>query len=458
MLELIRRMVVARELKEENDARLLSRFAAERDQGAFAEIVRRYGPMVFGVCSRVLQHAADAEDAFQATFLVLASKSASIGNPGKLSNWLYGVACRVAWKARTARFRSAVVRTDRAELNTNPVGSEMETSELRSVIDREIGRLPQRLRTAFVLCYLQGKTNEEAARLTGVPYGTVVSRLATARERLRTRLTQKGMAPAVGTLISLIACNGVSAALIERTAWLAVKPLSASTSVAALASGVIQTMFLIKLKMLVASTAAAVALGCGLLAYSMNDSAPGPIQSQAANGNFARADDNPKEKDPAVKVGPVEQKGVRPSPVTTNVEIKKETHTLGNYREMKYLVGTEAGGVEITAAADGKTLTAQSKSAAFRTESMPDGGKLVRLTLIAKNHVEYVDIDGDGLLDGMVNYTTAKTAISVDGKWVEVQSKGGEDFSDNRRRQTASEPAITYVFKGSAWVKEQDSK
>src|SRR5262249_31616689 len=144
----------------------------------------------------------DAEDAFQATFLILVRKAGSLGRPELLGNWLYGVAYRTAARARAEatrrRFREVpLIDRDLPAKESTPDGV---WRDLRPVLDEEINRLPDKYRAPFVLCYLEGKTNEEAARQLGCPLGTVLSRLARARERLRLRLTSRGLTLSVGLL------------------------------------------------------------------------------------------------------------------------------------------------------------------------------------------------------------------------------------------------------------------
>jgi RNA polymerase sigma-70 factor (ECF subfamily) len=182
-----------------SDTQLLEFFVRWREEAAFAALVRRHGPMVLSVCRRVLRHAQDAEDAFQATFLVLAKKAHRLRQPKLLANWLYGVAYRTALHARqraahrSAREREAASMT---EAESNPVS---EGPELRRLLDEELNHLPEKYRAPLVLCYLEGKTNEEAARMLGWPSGSISHRLARGRELLRERL-----APRLGMLSGLL--------------------------------------------------------------------------------------------------------------------------------------------------------------------------------------------------------------------------------------------------------------
>lgn len=171
-----------------SDRQLLERFARQQDEAAFTALVRRHGPMVLGVCRRVLDNAHDAEDAFQATFLVLVRRAGSIGKPELLANWLYGVAYRTAKKARANVLRRRAHERLAAAMPRAEPWVEGAWQDLRTVLDQELHRLPDKYRAPLVLCYLEGKTNEEAARLLGWPPGSMSARLARGRELLRERL------------------------------------------------------------------------------------------------------------------------------------------------------------------------------------------------------------------------------------------------------------------------------
>lgn len=195
------------------DAELLCRFVEGRDPEAFELLVRRHGPMVEGVCRRILGNQHDAEDAFQAAFLVLARKAPVLQNPDRLANWLYGVAYRVARKARqkaAARDR----RDRRVEAMPNSADLlDFEWQELKTALDDELNRLPEKYRAPLVLCYLCGKTNVEAAELLGWPGGSISARLARARDALRRRLNRRGLSLSAGLLALLLTNKGMAAAL-----------------------------------------------------------------------------------------------------------------------------------------------------------------------------------------------------------------------------------------------------
>jgi RNA polymerase sigma factor (sigma-70 family) len=198
-----------------------------QSQEAFRALVIRHGPMVLGICRRVLELDQDAEDVFQATFLVLARKAATIRNRRVLAGWLYEVAHRLAVKARghTVR-RRKLERQVAAMLPRATVRNDAELlaagNELRPILHAEVDRLPERYRVPVILSYLEGKTNEEVARLLQWPVGTVKGRLSRARELLRTRLVRRGLALSSAFIVSALSQETASAGvlstdLVERT-------------------------------------------------------------------------------------------------------------------------------------------------------------------------------------------------------------------------------------------------
>jgi RNA polymerase sigma factor (sigma-70 family) len=177
---------------EPTDQALLKRFARRHDAGAFALLIRRHGPMVLGVCRRILNHEQEAEDAFQATFLVLVRRAESIARPELLANWLYAVAYRLARKARTqlARRHFHERRAEPMPPATEP-HADLNELELRDVVGEQLRQLPAKFRAPLVLCYLDGLTNKQAARLLGWPSGSISYRLARGRQLLAQRLRDR---------------------------------------------------------------------------------------------------------------------------------------------------------------------------------------------------------------------------------------------------------------------------
>jgi len=230
------------------DEELLGHFVAAQDQAAFAELVRRHGPMVWRVCRRVLHQGQDAEDAFQATFIVLARKAASVS---QLANWLYGVAQRVASKARTGvirrRSREMPSRATALDLHAEQ-GLRVET-HWEQMLDEELSRLPNKYRAPLVLCYLEGKSNAEAAGLLHCGIKAVESRLVRGRRMLHGRLTRRGVTPTLAVLSALLAQQTTAAAFLpERLllsavqAGLATRHAGARIAAQALAAAVVGDM------------------------------------------------------------------------------------------------------------------------------------------------------------------------------------------------------------------------
>jgi RNA polymerase sigma factor (sigma-70 family) len=181
---------------------LLERFTARREQTAFAALVRRHGPLVLGVCRRLLRHEQDAEDAFQAVFCVLARKASGLRR-GPVGAWLYAVAWRIARKAKASQMRRRMRESELPDVPAPDKPTEAVWRELGPILDEEINRLPERFRRAFVLCQLEGKTNEAAAAELRCAPKTVSSRLTRARQRLRALLTRRGVALSTGMLAAL---------------------------------------------------------------------------------------------------------------------------------------------------------------------------------------------------------------------------------------------------------------
>jgi RNA polymerase sigma factor (sigma-70 family) len=280
----------------ETDNELLERFVRGRDAAAFELLVRRHGPMVLGVCRRTLGNEADAEDAFQATFLVLVRKAAAIRPAGKVGNWLYTVAYRTALEARAAAARR---RAKEAMVAPRAETVEDAWAELRPVFDRELHGLPEKYRAALVLCDLEGKTRREAAGLLGCTEGTVASRLARGRALLARRLGRHGRAlggAAVALLLAREAAAGVPAPLLASTvkaAALAAAGLAAAAGlipapVTALVEGVTRAMLLARLKGAAALVAALLLFGAGLVVLAQPAPAVKEPPASAAAAGPAR--------------------------------------------------------------------------------------------------------------------------------------------------------------------------
>jgi RNA polymerase sigma-70 factor (ECF subfamily) len=247
-----------------SDGQLLGRFAARREEAAFEALVRRHGPMVWGVCRRILRNPHDAEDAFQATFLVLARKAASIAQREMVANWLYAVAYKTAMRASAMASRRRARERQVTEMPEPEAAREVERDDLLSLLDQELSRLPEKYRTPIVLCELEGKTHKEAASQLGWPVGTLSGRLSRARSMLAKRLARRGVSLSVGSLAVLLAREPASASMptslvvptVKAVCLVATGQTAAaglvSIQVVNLSEGVMKVMLLSKFKLFVA--------------------------------------------------------------------------------------------------------------------------------------------------------------------------------------------------------------
>ncbi|HEV3444058.1 MAG TPA: sigma-70 family RNA polymerase sigma factor [Gemmataceae bacterium] len=264
----------------QTDAQLLARFVATRDEAAFASLVRRHGPMVLGVCRRVLGHFHDAEDAFQAAFLVLARKAASVFRRDSVSCYLHGVAYHTALRARTAIARRRK-RERQVDNMPHPEVAPPEAQDWLPLLDRELNRLPKKYRSAIVLCDLEARTRREAARLLNIAEGTLSSRLATGRQMLARRLARCGATLSGGALAVALSQGAASAqvpmALASSTAEAAALVAAGQMTavpipVVVLMKGVIKAMLFTKLRLAVGVVTVMVALGTLGLGYQRGSS------------------------------------------------------------------------------------------------------------------------------------------------------------------------------------------
>jgi RNA polymerase sigma factor (sigma-70 family) len=236
------------------DGELLGRYVDRRDEAALAALVHRHAPMVWGVCRRQLSHH-DAEDAFQATFIVLVRKAASIAQREAVGNWLYGVAHQAALQARRSAARRRAREVQVTEMPDAEAPQE-QRADLQPFLDEELSRLPDHYRTVIVLSDLEGRTRKEVAAQLGCPEGTVASRLVRARSMLAKRLTQRGVALSGGALAVVLSQStgsaGVPAAVVSSTikaaSLCAAGQAAIPVKVAALAEGVMKAMLFNKLK------------------------------------------------------------------------------------------------------------------------------------------------------------------------------------------------------------------
>ncbi len=261
-----------------SDGQLLERFATGRGEPrelAFAALVERHGPFVLRVCRSVLRDENAAEDAFQATFLALARKAASLWTQDSLAPWLHQAAYRAALHDRSAAIRRRSHEQAAAALRPGSAAPPHHANDddLEKLIHEEIDRLPGRFRAAVVLCDLEGRTHEQAARHLGCAVGTVKSRLARGRKRLRGRLVRRGVAPA-GALAAASAGGAARAVvptgLTESTVAYAASPCAVPTSVAVITEGVLISMFLRKVRLVMTAAAVVAALAAGAVALAQS--------------------------------------------------------------------------------------------------------------------------------------------------------------------------------------------
>lgn len=255
--------------EQDSDSRLIAEFAQRHSESAFAALVRRHGPLVLGVCRRVLRDTHAAEDAFQATFLVLIRRAGSLREPDLLANWLYGAAYRTAWRLRSRMCREPVADVTAEAWSTAPA---TERIDLRELLDAELHRLPARFRQAIILTYFEGRSPEEAARTLRCAPTTIKTWLARGREQLRRRLVRRGVGVSASVLAALLTPEQLRAAvsLDLRTATLRLLLGSGSTIASAalvqsLANEVLRTMFLLRMIPVLVVGVACCFAGGGLL-------------------------------------------------------------------------------------------------------------------------------------------------------------------------------------------------
>lgn len=302
VLRYIRSLVAAGQTRELPDRELLERFVTRHDETAFAAIVERHGPLVLGICRRALQNEHYAEDACQATFLVLARKAGSIRKRQSLGCWLYGVAYRVARKLRADLKRRAARDVTLVDLPRPDTTGEITWREGLAVLDEELTRLPMTYRSALVLCYLEGRTQDEAARELGCSLGALRGRLERARECLRTRLVRRGVGLSATLLGTALGSTQSSAAVPPTLAITTVRAAAAfargqtlleliSAHVTTLTEGVLKAMFLTKLKVVITLVFAVrlLSLGAGVLTGTADGERD--VQGKAVSGQSTVAQD-----------------------------------------------------------------------------------------------------------------------------------------------------------------------
>jgi RNA polymerase sigma factor (sigma-70 family) len=420
------------------DRELLERYARRRDEQAFATLVERHGPVVRGVCRRVLGDGPDAEDAFQATFVVLARKAGSAGWRESVGPWLHAVASRVARKARAEAARRRAGPTAAAAVPRDP-SAEVTWRELRTVLDEELDRLPDKYRAPLVLCYLESKTRDEAAAELGWTASVLKGRLERGRDRLRSRLIRRGVALSValfGTALSETTASAqVPAALLTATvqtvsvlARASQAATTVSPQVVRLADHACRVLALAKLKLagLVLLAVALIAAGAGVLSGSRpaveppGERAPVARQPEVENRS-ARADlyGDPLPPGAIARLGTARFRQGAPVACLAFAPDGKTLATGGNYlegsdravwlwdvpsgKEVRRFLGHEHSVTAVAFSPDGKTLASGSRDETIRLWDVASGRQRVQLPG-DRQVVWYVLFSPDG-----------KTLVSVAG-------------------------------------------
>ena len=307
---------------DRTDGQLLTSFIEQREEAAFGSLVHRHGPMVWGVCRRVVGHHHDAEDAFQATFLILARKASSVRPRAGLANWLYGVALRTSKKARGTAAKRRVREKQVPEVPEPEAPQHEQWPEQYPALTRELSGLPENYRLPIQLCDLEGKAIKEAARQLGWPQGTVAGRLARGRKLLGELLVKRGVIPAAGALAVAASQNGASAgvptAIVDSTIKIATTLINERSTIAgavppaivALMEGAMKNPMLSRLSKAVGLSVilCAVAFGSGLLT-------DGTAADQPTKGGQG-GDKPPAAQPPPVKLG----NGAKPNAPKTDLD------------------------------------------------------------------------------------------------------------------------------------------
>jgi len=431
------------------DSELVERFAHANDAAAFATLVRRHGSMVLGVCRRILQHEQDAEDVFQAVFLVLSRKAGALHSKEAVGPWLFGVARRLALRVRHEQ-RERQRRECRAVGRANgDAPDDLTLREVQSVLDEELARLPQRQRGPIVLCYLEGLTRDEAARQLGCPLGTLKSRLEKAKAVLQKRLALRGIGlPALLStfLLPRGIASGREPALFSDTVDVAaafarraaVGPVAARAAL--LAEAALKPQILNKFAFAAAAIIglAVCGVGVGLSAWKSAD-APLQVATQAPpDRGIDLEPEAPRivavvQKEPEKPAGrPGERKEAEPLPAIINgvaksVDAERGTLVVAHREGEDTFSIADGARIEIDGAPGqlGRLPTganvALSKFVGPKTAQIVQAagrsyfGNLVKAVDIQKNSITIRDREGESIFD-----VAANAMIWVDGKAAEL--------------------------------------
>jgi RNA polymerase sigma factor (sigma-70 family) len=393
------------------DGQLLESYLRGREEAAFAALVHRHGAMVWGVCRRVLRNHQDAEDAFQATFLVLVRKAASIMSKELVANWLYGVAHQTALKARATTAKRGTREQQMAAMPEPAAPHQPVWNEVQPLLDQELSRLPDKYRAVIVLSDLEGKTRKEVAQQLKLHDGTVASRLATARAMLAKRLARRGVVLSGGALAAVLAQNAASARVPLPVASITIKAASLfaagqatvaggiSLTAVALAEGVLKTMLWTKLKMV-----------CAVLAVAILSAGAAALMQQAG---ASRERERP-EQNPAPAAKPADQTVAKAEPA---VKEKKEAAALPTaVRGVVKAVDTQQNTLTVTYG------TGQGTFAVPANATVNIDGKLGKLSGLPPG--------ANVTLSQFADATTVRT-IQATGRWYFGASVKGVDAERN---------------------------
>jgi RNA polymerase sigma factor (sigma-70 family) len=431
VLRHLRRAALARQGGCLSDGELLACYVARRDEAAFEALVRRHGPMVLGVCRRVIGNAHDAEDAFQATFLVLVRKAASIGKRDAVGNWLFGVAYRAALKARSVARRRQAREKQVEDMPERWIEPEDLWHDLRPLLDAELLRLPDKYRAAILLCDLEGRSRRDAAQLLGLPEGTLSSRLAAGRKMLAARLARRGLALS-GAAVGAVLAQGVATAALPAPLVIATAKAATLTTanaavaggfsakVLSLTEGVLKAMWMTKVKLVTAVLLAVGAVGVGTGVAERYASTGG----RAADEVAAAPAPAPESKNVDEKKEPAPKEGISvTSPDGTRVATAKESAvTLVEASTGKTIWVTKSHTDTVTALTftpDGKIICSAGKDGTIRMCDVASGKEILCIKHKA-GYVLTVSISPDGKIlfaatdDGKLQRWDVRTGKSLD--------------------------------------------
>jgi len=401
VLQHIRQLAGNRGVPDTPDAELLDRFARHREEAAFATLLRRHGPLVLGICRRVLNDAHEAEDAFQATFLILARKAAVIRKPELLNNWLYGVAYRVARRARLRRQRQVTGQENVVDRTTPASLDDLDRQLLLSVLDEELSRLPDKYRVPILLCCIEGKSQEAAARHLGWSGGSVKGRLERARELLRSRLTRRGVILSASALTAVLAENAtaeITDRLATATIGMGLRYAAGETALgpaAVLAQEALRTFAMLRIHILAVLVLVASIFAGGAAWLLITPSSPAPT-------NPAVAADRPK---PAAAEPPRQRQDLFGDALPAGADVRlgtvrwrpgQQTNGLAASADGTSVAAANEGGLSLWDTDTGKQLQVFGRQPRVEeTTFLPDGSTLASRSGTA---VSFWDIKSGKLL------------------------------------------------------------